>query len=522
MSLSAGHELVREPRGGGAARELVLRLAAFGRGGLRAVPGQAGRGLRERWLGSIYQHCHFIAGHFSRHSSANNHLLGEATGLLLGALTWPLWRESERWRARAHAELAREALAQNTPDGVNREQALWYHQAVAEMMLIAGLVSRANGHEFSAAYWQRLEAMLEFVLAVRDAGGHVPAIGDADEGILVRLAPEHYPDVYGSLLASGAVLFGRPDFARAAAELDDKTRWLFGDEAERCFPALIERAVARAPARTLRRAFPQGGYFVLGEALGTAREVRIVADAAPLGYLSIAAHGHADALAFTLSAAGRPLLIDAGNYAYCAPRQWRSYFRGTAAHNTARVDGQDQSIYRGSFLWDRHARTTLESAALESDPQRLSASHDGYLRLSDPVRHRRTWCYYPGSRALLVRDAFQCARAHRIELHWHFAPECRVQARGAQLTAEREGVRLRLAGPPELSLDLVHGRESPPLGWHSPAYDVKVPTSTAVLAGEIHGSTVFETRLDVEFVCDRGHTEQPAELSVCDPRRNPH
>jgi hypothetical protein len=39
-------------------------------------------------------------------------------------------------------------------------------------------------------------------------------------------------------------------------------------------------------------------------------------DAAPLGFLSIAAHGHADALSFILHVDGSPILVDPGMFTY--------------------------------------------------------------------------------------------------------------------------------------------------------------------------------------------------------------
>ena len=175
-----------------AVRLVNWSFAWFLLGGDAAVifEGEAGQAFRQRWLESIYQHCHFIPRHWSRHSSANNHLLGEATGLFVGALTWPLWRESAEWARQARAELEREALAQTFADGVNKEQAIWYHHAVADMMLVAGLVARANDRDFGKEYWGRLEVMLEFIASVMDVGGNVPLIGDADEGVLVRFVPE--------------------------------------------------------------------------------------------------------------------------------------------------------------------------------------------------------------------------------------------------------------------------------------------------------------------------------------------
>ena len=457
-----------------------------------------GAAFRSRWLESIHRHCHFIDGHWSRHSSANNHLLGEATGLLIATLLWPLWPESERWRRTARTELEREALEQNFDDGVNKEQAIWYHHAVADMLLVAGLFARANGCDFGERYWGTLEAMLEYLASIMDVGGGVPAVGDADEGVLVRLSPAPQRDgVYRSLLASGAVLFGRPEFRAKARTLDVKTRWLLGDGAAARFER-IDASDARLP---VRRAFPQGGYYILGEQLETEREVRIIADAGPLGYLSIAAHGHADALAFTLSVGGAPLLIDPGTFAYHTEGFWRRYFRGTSAHNTLRIDGEDQAVCAGHFLWLRHARGEVEDFNCLEPLQRLVAWHDGYRRLRDPVRHRRILTYDATCATLTVIDELQCANSHEVEIFWHFAPECRVaMCPDGHIEASRPGARLELEGPAGLALDLERGLEGGargPLGWASSGFDVRTPTTTAVFSGRVCASSRLCSRLRI-------------------------
>ena len=66
----------------------------------------------------------------------------------------------------------------------------------------------------------------------------------------------------------------------------------------------------------------------------------------PLGFTSIAAHGHADALAMVLSIGGDELFIDPGTYAYHTEQKWRDYFKGTSAHNTVRIDGQGSVCVR--------------------------------------------------------------------------------------------------------------------------------------------------------------------------------
>ncbi|MCA1971263.1 MAG: heparinase II/III family protein, partial [Caenispirillum sp.] len=447
-------------------------------------------GFRRRWLDAVYRHCHFIAGHFSRHSSANNHLLGELLGLFLGATVWPLWPESARWRAQAARQFEAEALKQTAEDGVNREQAVWYQHEVADMMLLAGLFGRANGIEFSAGYWRRLEKMLEFVAALMDAGGHVPMIGDADDARLVRFDPRPDADVFRSLLATGAVVFGRGDFKAKAGAFDDKSRWLLGDAAAAHFAALP------AEPGEPRREFPLGGYWILGRDFDTGREVRIVADAGPLGYLSLAAHGHADALAFTLSVAGREILVDPGTFAYHTQRRWRDHFKGTRAHNTVCVDGLDQSVSGGNFLWLRHARARCERFVLEDRRETWTGSQDGYLRLPDPLLHRRTLDFDKTAGVLRVTDRLECAGRHRVEVLFHAAETCEVEHLGAEVRVRNGPAKVSLRNTaPGWAPQLVRGGEAPPLGWVSRRFDEKEAATVIVWAGGIEGTTECVTEI---------------------------
>jgi hypothetical protein len=409
-------------------------------------------------------------------------------------VTWPRWPESPRWRETSRRELDAEALRQNAADGSSREQAFWYLHEVADMMLLCLLFGRANGVAFSSRFSERLEAMLEFIAAVMDAGGHVPMVGDADDGVVVRFSREPGFCPYRSLLATGAVLFGRGDFKVAAGRFDDKSRWLLGDAGAEKFDEL---EAAAAPAKL---AFPQGGYYILGKDLGTSREVKALVDAGPLGYLSIAAHGHADALALTLSVAGREILADPGTYAYHCNRRWRDYFRGTSAHNTLRVDGQDQSVPGGNFLWLSHARARCERFEAGTVRDVFEGAHDGYLRLDDPVIHRRRIEFDKPAMRIAVSDVLECACEHLVELHWHLAESSTAVVAGRRVDIRCANVRVRIDCPPELGLpEIVAGREDPPLGWISRRYDEKTPAPTIVCRGRIQGRTSLVTVIAVSI-----------------------
>lgn len=455
---------------------------------------EGGEAFRDRWLRSVRQHLHFIAGHHSRHSSANNHLLGELMGLLIGTVTWPLWPECPAWREKAHTEFEAQALLQTSTDGVNREQAIYYQHEVMDMMLVCGLLGRRNDLEFSADYWDRLERMAEFLRSLMDRGNNVPMIGDADDARIVRLDPGSDADPYSSLLTTCALLFRRPDF-KVTQTCDDKTLWLLGARSKEIFDSL---PVSNAEPGN---SFAEGGYYLLTARRGQPDEILACVDCGPLGYPAIAAHGHADALSLTISAGGIPLLIDPGTFAYHTQKKWRDYFRSTFAHNTATVDGLDQSVSGGNFLWTRKANARALAFEVEGHRQRFEGMHDGYTRLPDSVVHRRTIELDTVRNEFTIEDLFECRGSHVVEICWHFPEYCSVNASdtGARVSAKDGPSAMFVTDPPRPPEQIAQGHADRPAGWISYAYDIKLPTYTAVWRSEIRGSTRIVTTIRIEF-----------------------
>jgi uncharacterized heparinase superfamily protein len=440
----------------------------------------------QSWVCSSHEHLRFIRSHLSSHSSANNHLLGELCGLFVGALSFT-FRESPQWLATARAGLEREAERQVWPDGVNKEQATAYHCYVFTLLALPMILGSRNGVSFSQAYTDRLERMAEYVAAIISRDGELPRIGDDDEGRVVVLDPCHADSPPRSLLATAAALFDRADFRELTAGFDEQSYWLLGGAGEARF-----LKAAQNPGPCI--AFPDGGYYVL-----TAEDSWLLFDCGPLGYLSIAAHGHADALGIVLRYRSLDILVDPGSYAYHTNSSWRSYFRGTAAHNTLRIDGQDQSVIGGNFLWLRQAR----SRVLEHTPNSLRGSHDGYARLRSPVTHERTVTIAGDRRSYILHDAVSGEGSHTLEQFFHCDPRCTVRVEGRRVFVDREGARIVLEMDERLDrIRLLSGSETPPGGWFSPGYDRKSPTSTIV--GELHttGTTTLTTTIHLLRDCE--------------------
>ncbi len=400
--------------------------------------------------GALIQHGEFIERHLSPGSSANNHLIGEVASLAFAGTLLPPCPLTQRWMRLGYRTLEQEALRQFYEDGVNAEQAFGYLPFVWEFYLHA---YRLN--PMPDAVRERLARSVAFVRNVMDASGYVPQVGDEDDGTVVPMwsmdTDRHR--VVGRALA---VQLGCEPPPRLDESDDTLTYWLFG------------KGAPEGSRLTESRVYPVGGYAVLHSA-----RWQVLFDAGPLGLGSLAAHGHADALAVCASLDGKPLLVDTGTYAYHEDPAWRDHFRGTAAHNTVQRDQQNQSEILGPFLWGRKA-----TASLYADPAHNEAegTHDGY----QPDRHKRR--VQLREETLLIEDTVVAQSAQVWRWHWHFHPRWQVHAtqEGWYITDGESECTLTVEGlPAEAKAELIRGAgEEPSVGWYSPRFGQKVPCTT--------------------------------------------
>src|SRR5690606_15829493 len=300
-----------------------------------------------------------------------------------------------------------------------------------------------------------------------------------------------------SLLATGALLFDRPDFAHKVRRLDDKTQWLLPDERVREFA----RLAASSGPTFVRREVPQSGYYILGSQLDTPEEVRMVVDAGPLGYLSIAAHGHADALSVVLSVGGEEVLVDPGTYAYHTEPEWRRYFRGTRAHNTIVVDDLDQSTQSGNFMWSRHAIARCLHFGEHGSIQRFLGEHDGYSSLRQPVQHQREILYDTARRVFTINDILEGEGSHEVCQRWHLSERVAPIVRDDEICAPTSRHRIRIV--PQKMPDHVaahRGGSAEEGGWVSRRFGHKEPTTTIAWRYVAQGRSILTTYIYIEAV----------------------
>jgi len=288
------------------------------------VGDQMPEGLRRRFLDSLYQHARHIENNLSFYFSPNTHLLGEAVALHTLGCLFPECRD-------IGAQVVADQMdKQVRDDGSHFEQSTYYHVYALDMFLFHAIQA-----DVSPAYRAKLERMAAYLDAISGPQRRLPFAGDDDGGRFFH--PYGKRDRFGrATLATCGVLFHRPEWLGAREDLYEQAAWWLGPQA---------LTAETAPPSHASQLFADAAMAVM-----VAGDRHILIDAGPFGSFG-SGHSHADTLGMVVRDGDRDILIDPGTYTYVGDEELRNWFRGTGAHNTIRIDGQDQATPAGPFRW---------------------------------------------------------------------------------------------------------------------------------------------------------------------------
>lgn len=300
-----------------------------------------------------------------------NHLFANAKALIFAGLFFS-GDEAERWCATGLRIIEEQLDEQILADGGHFERSPMYHALMLEDALDLLNLCTVYGRPVGARWESIIKKMLGWLAVMTHPDGELAFFNDAAMGVAPRLQ---------SLL-------------EYAGRLGIEHTWLAAPQSN----LLADSGYAR---------IERDGMVLL-------------ADIGPIGPDYLPGHAHADTLSFELSLGGRRVVVNCGTSVYGTGDE-RQRQRGTAAHNTVRVDQVDSSEVWAGFRVARRARVR----DVRRDEASVAGTHDGYARLPGKPLHRRYWTAVEGG--LDVVDEISVAGRHLAEIFFHFHPDWRVQ-----------------------------------------------------------------------------------------------
>lgn len=448
--------------------------------------------VEEKWLPVIHLHCIYSYKNPSKFSSSNNHLIAEYSGLFVASSLW-VFNESHKWLAYSRKGLEKEIRRQHS-EGINREEAAEYIQFITDFFLFPYLIALRTGNHFSKGYQDTLNEILLYIRNFIDCKGNFPKYGDEDDGRCFILDVDERFNNFESLLVSAAIIFNDMQFKRKTGIFDLKNLFLFGNEGKKLFDNLPTYS-----STTKSVFYKEQGHFIFKKSEGE-KEIYLHFDAAPLGFLSIAAHGHADALSFILHIEGHPFFIDSGTYTYHTEPEWRDYFIGTLAHNTVRINRKNQALNGGSTLWLNHYKPSVLSVKRNAQTESVRASHDGFEK--EGVSHIREIIFDRDKSEFTILDTLHLKKeaSVEVEIPFHLHPGVSIETIYPNIfsISSNTGERLEFAVDKKLFPVVETGKVSPEiLGWYSDSFCKKTPANVIYCSTTIKETTTFKFAIKI-------------------------
>lgn len=389
-----------------------------------------------------------------------NHLFANAKALVFAGLFFR-GPEAHEWLKKGLKILCREVPEQILPDGGHFERSPMYHAIILEDLLDIINVMRAFGHKVPHDREEKVGDMISWLCGMCHPDGDIALFNDAAFGI--ASVPKALVDYAGRLG------LGRGTGVAIGTEFETELETGTGFE---------------HPNVSLFKSFTDTGYIRWEKGPAIA-----FLDVGPVGPDYLPGHAHADTLSFELSLFGQRLVVDTGTSCYGTGHE-RHRQRGTAAHNTVIINGENSSEVWGGFRVARRARplnleiTGTEKGALKDGlPRTVACSHTGYCRLSGRPLHRRYWTLTETS--LKITDKIQGQFEH-AEARFHLHPDVEIIDSSSTNT-----LQLCLSNGQKISISLKNSKfniiEST---WH-PEFGVTRPNKC--LEAPFHQNTLTTT-----------------------------
>jgi hypothetical protein len=419
-------------------------------------------------LKMLLAHGRFIRSNLEySHRVLSNHYLSDLIGLFAIGTAMPALKESDEWKRFAHSQLFTELMTRQVyEDGVSYEGSTGYHRLVTELFTLFLVLSEANEFVSPEGERDRVQAMYDFMRHYLKPDATAPAIGDSDDGRLIKFKDRQSQD-HSYMMSMGAILFQNRKF-KWSDQIDEEALWWFGEKGLKRFESL--QTCDREPGS---KAFRNAQIFIQRK-----ENFYSIIDCGDHGINGRGSHAHSDALSIEVFAFDRTFLRDPGTFAYTGSADWRNIFRSTAYHNTVRVDEIDISRIDQRQLFALGENVKPKINLWESNAERdvLDASHSGYATLDKPVTHRRVVTFDKRDLYWKIEDSFTGEGDHLFEFFFNFDAGLEVSiSDDKRAVAASHDSALAVVVLSDRQLDIAEEER-----WVSPSYGTRVRSSAII------------------------------------------
>ncbi len=387
-------------------------------------------------------------------NTSHNWLVTEMSGLAAFGVLYPFFREAREWDDYAMMRLTTELDRQVYPDHFQFEMSTGYHRCVISSYIGAIRMHRKMQVPLPEEMERKMPEMYLMFIQLMTPDGTTPDLNDGGRVNIAgqcREAMEFFPwlkDPF-TYFATNGKEGDPPAYTSIAMEYSGHTVMRTGWEKEDLY-AMLENA--------------------------------------PFGF----AHQHEDKLEVLLSAYGKRMLDDRGNFRYDSSAM-RRYVLSTYSHNTATVDGMGQNR-RKTYKWhpeDIGKKAGTRFQFTEDYEIAVGCYDSGYGEDLLSVRHERTLLFLKHGIAgvslplYIVYDSFRPADGaeHTYRLLWHLEDVTAVRCGNRIDSDYGDGVSLTIVA--SHAPEIVKGQYEPLyLGWHpdhTPGDHEHIPTPTVVI-----------------------------------------
>tara|TARA_B100000700_G_scaffold266948_1_gene306428 strand:+ start:952 stop:3156 length:2205 start_codon:yes stop_codon:yes gene_type:complete len=401
--------------------------------------------------------------HIYSHLQFNNHSISEGVGLYITGLLFPEIKISNKIRIMGKKILELESKRLIFSDGSFAQNSSNYHRLMLSDYIYAIRLAEINGDKFSNELINKIKNAHHFLLRILDKkSGKVPNYGGNDGALILPLNSCDYQD-YRPIVSSMHFLLYKEILFNKGPWHEDLI-WFFGAKSiNGKIKSINDYKIANNKPSSYYTINSNDSWCMIRCGTHKTRP------------------SHADMLHLDLWKDGINIASDPGSYLYYK-KPWNSRFISTSLHNTISIDEFDQMDKGPRFMWFNwtKSKTRHNIEDNKSGMKYFEGEHYGYLRLNEPILHKRA-VFLPLPDTWIVIDDLIGNGIYNFKLHW-LTPKNSYQSSDSYNTfiideAEKPyGLIIKKIGQVNKTLksEVIEGSINDDCyGWHSPYYGIK-------------------------------------------------